>query len=70
MPLIKAVPPVEPIQTTFATAQEAFDYRETNGGWVAVSDQCSNGFWFSPDHFTATTVMMHPVLSGKSATLY
>jgi hypothetical protein len=70
LPLRQAIPPVEPMQITFATAQAALDYREANGGWVAVAEQCSNGFWFDASIFTASAVMKHPVLTGKTAKLY
>lgn len=65
----KAVPPVDPIQITFATAQDALSYKADNGGWVFVADQCSNGFWFAAEYFTASTAMTHPVLHGKSGKL-
>ena len=67
--LQKAIPPVDAIQITLPTAQDALAYQALNGGWVFVADQCSNGFWFNAKHFTAGAVMRHTVLSGKSGKL-
>ena len=64
-----AIPPFAPIQITFPTAQDALAYKETNGGWVFIADQCSNGFWFDAESFTASTAMLHPVIRGKSGKL-
>jgi len=65
----KAIPPVDAIQITFATAQGALTYKATNGGWVFVADQCCNGFWFAAEYFTASAAMTHPVLRGKNGKL-
>ena len=65
----KAIPPVDAIQITFATAQGALTYKAANGGWVFFAYQCCNGFWFAAEYFTASAAMTHPVLRGKTGKL-
>tara|TARA_R110000737_G_scaffold239142_2_gene251179 strand:- start:5312 stop:5563 length:252 start_codon:yes stop_codon:yes gene_type:complete len=56
----------------FSTSEAALRHRNRKGtgGWVFVDDKYSNSWWFSATHYTASTVMTHPVIRGRSGKLY
>ena len=52
----------------FESIIDAAIYRLNHGGWLFVDD-LGRAYWFDAHHYTATTVMLHPMTRGKSGTV-
>lgn len=65
----QAIPEQAPIVATFATAQQALDYRAQHGGWVFINDKASNATWFDASMFTPSGIMRHSMTRGQSGKL-
>lgn len=55
---------------TFASSQEARDYRHTNGtgGWIFVDDETNAAILFPPE-MPPSVIFRHPLTAGKSGNL-
>jgi hypothetical protein len=56
--------------TTFATLQDARDYRHENGtgGWIFEDQQTGKAVLFPP-YITPIAIFYHPITKGKSGRL-
>jgi len=65
----KSIPEQKPILARFADFPSAFSHKSAFGGWLFVSDFAAGAVWFDASAFTATGVMLHPIVRGQSGKL-